>query len=96
MAKATAEAGADGDRCRRRRRHGGDQPGHRCVPIEDDGPDAVVANAVAGRSCWTRRAGWHGRTATALRSCDCGELLGNFAAANFGTDGPAARRISWF
>ena len=63
--------------------------------IQDDGPDAVVANAVAAAIVLDESAGWAG-TATAL-CLRRGNFSVNFAAAT--TSAPmvlAARPIRWF
>ena len=67
--------------------------------IEDDGPDAVVANAVVADDCAGRdAAGWDARrTATVLPAgldTVTVNLAGNFAAvADFGSDGPWQRDL---
>ena len=64
--------------------------------IEDDGPDAVVANAAAAAIVLdeTRPVGTE-TDGDGTGVCDDGNLLGNFAAAtDFGSDGPGSATYS--
>ena len=76
------------------------RPRHRRVPVQDDGPDAVVVNATAGGDCAGRERRLR-RTATAIVSATGGlRGDGNFAATlrrtDFGTDGAGQRgAIRW-